>query len=430
MATKGFDFQFDKHIASTQKLLPDFGKHVMANHEGELHAVGPLLIGTFVRYPSGIFSVTGNTRFEDKDFCATFDFNSEELWLQFSSLLVDDIREELIKRLITEWEKDTQAVVSLENDNIILVDIVAETGELQESTDEDYIPLVVKSVRDSTYPLVDTFPLPDPDVIMSRHEWWVQKSEELISLWCSPSDDLRKHIRNRRNYKHNLDMKRYNENLTLALLTYFIIKGKPINSIVDFLISTNRIKKTGQKAFSSFGAKQSELKQAEKEHLKTFDQHFLCILQWYISINIYDRSSIEDIKSDLRDIFDKGHLFHTFLFEAIRGLKRPKAPELLEDGVEEEIANLLKNNEGVAKVFQQHLEKYHPEYRDHPEIKYIFPHLLLYKLIVAAVETGYEDIVSPKAYASSLENIQTIAGWINCCSLIECNLLVPIGEEV
>ena len=427
---KRFDFQFDKHITGTKTLLPDFGKHILINHKGEVRVVGALLIGTFVRYASGLFSLTGYIRAENNDFCVTFDFNSEELWLQFSSLLADNFREELIKRLITEWKPHTQAVVSLENDNIILVDITAKTGKLQASTDEDYIPLIVKSVHDSTCSLIDPFPLPDLDVIMSRHEWWVQKSEELISVWCSSSNDLRKHLRNRHKYKHKLDMKIYNENLTIALLTYFIIKGEPVDSIVDFLISTNRIKKTGQKAFSSFGKKQSKLRKAEEKYIKTFNQHFLCILQWYISISIYDRSSIEDIKSDLRDIYDKGYFFHHFLFEAIRGITRPKAPELLEDEVEKEIAEVLENNEGVAKVFQHRLEKYPPEFRDHPEIKYILPRLLLYKVIVGIVEAGYKDIISPRAYARSQENIKTIANWTNCCSLIECNLFVPMGEKV
>lgn len=182
-------------------------------------------------------------------------------------------------------------------------------------------------------------------------------------------------------------------------------------------------------ASSTFNYRWDKL-QADNAYLKTFNQHFLCMLQWYIAVNIYDGSSIEDIKSDLRDLLDKGHFLHITVFEATRALTRPKAPELPQDEIEEEITERIEKNRGMAAVMQRHLEKYPPEFTTHPEIKYVLPRLLLYKMIVGIVEAGHTDFTSPEVYARAQENIERISSWINCCSLIEIHLTVPMGAEV
>ena len=430
MGVKRFDLPFNADITGGQKLLPDFGKHVRVHHEEVVRVVGPLLAGTFSRYPSGLFSVTGSIRPQDDHFCVTFDFPSEELWLHFSSLLPDDIQEGLAARLITQRKRGATTTVHLERDIVILIDIGAELGELQEHAAEDYIPLVVKSVRDSRAPLIDPFSLPDPDVIVRRHKWWIQESEHLVSVWCSPSDDLRKHTKNHRTRAHALDVHRYEENLTLALSTHFVSKREPVNKMVDFLVSTNRIKKTGRKAFSLFGETQSKLSSAGAHFLKTFTEHVLSVLHWHMAVRIYDRTSIEDIRDDLRDVYDKSHSLHISLFEALRQLTRPRAPELPQDDIEGEIRENLAENRGMAAVIQRHLEKYPPEFAEHPEIKDIVPDLLLYKVIVAVVEAGRTDFASPEVYARARENIERIGGWISCCSVIESRLFVPMRTEV
>ena len=144
--------QIERHFApkyllepSIRKFAPDFGLAV--SRMGLERSAEFTLIGTrlnlFGKVTDELFTATVNTRFNDLDHCASFDFAPRHLPLLVAGLPLE-LREQFLKAL-------ARAPFKAAADLHIEVDVTTHLGERIELKHESFIPLVIERVLESRF---------------------------------------------------------------------------------------------------------------------------------------------------------------------------------------------------------------------------------------------------------------------------------------